>query len=219
MYVVQVAVARFFKQSRVALDNFGRLSKQELEVAIHFLDQSTLDAQALRCSELVGQNVKDFEQPAYCDGMLRLLHIFNEFDCLPVELNLFLLELVFLYVTFFELPEVDEIDGVHEVRVNELTYAWLLWEIVVFPYVFRIFDEFSHCLNDDVCVNLQRKDDLNHFLTKLVLLAGFSSIAMIYLHFGIPDPQKAFYESFWLLQSEVFQNLDDFLLNFVEVLL
>ena len=78
---------------------------------------------------------------------------------------------------------------------------------------------FSHCLNDGACGNLQREDDLNHFLTKLVLLTNFSSIAMIYLNFGIPDPQKTFYESFWLLQSEVFQNLDDFLLNFVEVLL
>ena len=136
---------------------------------------------------------------------------------MPVELNLFLLELVFLYVTFFELPEVDEIDGVHEVRVNELTDAWLLREIG--SYVLRFFDEVSHCLNDDACGNLQRKDDLNHFLAKLVLLANFCFIAMIYLDSGIPDPQKAFYESFWLLQSEVFQYLDDFLLNFVEVLL
>ena len=68
-------------------------------------------------------------------------------------------------------------------------------------------------------MNLQREDDLDHFLPKLVLLAYFSSIAAIYLYFGVPDPQKAFYESLGLLESEVFQNLHDFLLNLVEVLL
>ena len=148
-----------------------------------------------------------------------MLEPINEFDNFSVEFYLFQLELILLYAAFLVHSQVDEVDIVHEVCVDKLANTRLLQPSVLASCHLLFLSVSTDSSYDGMRGHLQRKNQLNHFLTDLVLVIRKSTIFGLDVHVGIPDLQESFNEERRLLNGEVFEKLDDLVLNLVEVLL
>ena len=143
MDVQQCAILILFARLRVVFDDFGGLGQQELQRAVHLLDQTGLLAEGRRRGKLARQNVQDLEQPAYRDRVVRFAQHLDESYRLFVKFDFMRLELILLHNVLLLHPQVDKVDAVQQVSVDELADARLFLRLVD-PRGLRFFRKCLH---------------------------------------------------------------------------
>ena len=171
--------------------------------------------------------MKDFEEPANCVWVPRVLEVLGKPNGLLIKLHLGLFELVFLEtVAYVSILERHVLNRVHQVSVDKLTESRLL---LPDDFLLLIHGEGSFqfaCLQlrvsfyEGVCGchhfvsrDLQRKDQLDNLFAVLARVGD----SQRRVHVLTPNLKECDNHLSWVLRRQWFKQLDNASLNLVKV--